>query len=151
LLEQASSETGMSVVEICKLVQEVAMAGTDPLPLAEQGDPFDFDEWREPPSENLWALSAVPPPDARVDLRVAWALAQEDARRCASMLEHHAAELSLPVLKHIHDNTVAWMRFWAARHPDAEWRVMFARQAEIGDAQTARVQAKAAKLLRARR
>ena len=69
----------------------------------------------------------VPKPYDRVDLAVAWQVAQADAKACRLMLERdHSIEASLRVYK----NIIAWLRFWTVRFPNEEAREEFERQLE---------------------
>jgi len=149
-----SGRSGLSVVEVLKLVHEVVMAERDPLPLDEQGDWFDFDAQRKDASEpfevaDLWFINpVVPPPNAWVDLDRARHEFKKDMERCKDLLEHHAAELGLEMLCAIHRNCLGWTRFWAVRHSDPEMRARLAQEIEDSKPGRAKMRALAEKLIR---
>jgi hypothetical protein len=96
----------LSVAEVSRLAREIVMAGIDPLPLEELGEPFDFEKWRPSKSEPmeaadlLWINPVVPPPDARVDLDRAWDEFKRDSDRCRRMLESFSRLLKFASTRH---------------------------------------------------
>jgi hypothetical protein len=82
----------------------------------------------------------VPKPYDRVDLAVAWQVAQADAKACRLVLERDGSiEASLRVYR----NTIAWLRFLSVRFPNEEAREEFERQLEERSIGLAALKAKA--------
>jgi hypothetical protein len=93
-------------------------------PIIPCGDLFTFKQ-REP--SELFISPEVPKPFDRVDLAVAWQVAQADARACRLVLERdHSLAASLRVYR----NTIAWLRFLSVRFPNEQQRAMFERALE---------------------
>jgi hypothetical protein len=105
-----------------QIIREIVLREIDPIiPL---GPEFEFEE--RPDEEDYISLE-VPDSGARVDLAVAWQVAQLDAPACTIILERdHSLAASLRVYK----NTIGWLSFWATRHPNDKWRARFEQQLE---------------------
>jgi len=78
-------------------------------PLVAFGPEFEFEQ--RPDDEGYISL-LVPDVGARVDLAVAWQVAQLDARACAITLDRDG---SLDATLRVYGNCVAWLKFWATR------------------------------------
>jgi hypothetical protein len=93
-------------------------------PIIPCDDLFTFNQ-REP--SELFISPEVPGPFDRVDLAVAWQVAQADARACRLVLERdHSLEATLRVYR----NTIGWLRFLSVRFPNKEMRERFSRALE---------------------
>jgi hypothetical protein len=103
-----------------QLMRKALLDAIDPvMPL---GPEFEFEAR---PDEEGWISLEVPDSGSRVDLAIAWRVAQLDARACRLVLERdHSPEATLRVYR----NTVDWLRFWSWRHPNDQWREQFERQ-----------------------
>jgi hypothetical protein len=124
LIEDLANRFGMTVVEVANLARSITMVELDPI--VATGERFEFNSGESAEPDFFYISEKVPPPDARVDLIVAWRRAQQDARVCLMIL---ARDPSLPELLKVARNSLAWCRFWAVRDHDPEWRERYAREA----------------------
>jgi hypothetical protein len=124
---------GVDPLEVWKMVGKLLNAEFDPV-ADPGGDLFRWDDWA--PRDDPFFLSVdVPEPDAVVDVLEAWERAKLDARRCARALvegREGDGKVSERMAVTVFVNSLKWSKFWARRHPDAEWRRKFAEDAERG-------------------
>jgi hypothetical protein len=103
-----------------ELMRKAVLDAIDPMIAG--GPEFEFEDR---PRDERWISLEVPDSSAKVDLAVAWRVAQLDARACALVLERdHSLQATLRVYK----NSLDWLRFWSWRHPNDRWRSVFERQ-----------------------
>jgi hypothetical protein len=100
-----------------QIMREIILGAIDPI--VASGPPFRFEE-REP--NEFYISIDVPHPFAQVDLAQAWQVARLDAEACRVTLEH---DDTLDGTMRVYANTIAWLRFWSVRFPNAEWRQKF--------------------------
>jgi hypothetical protein len=97
-----------------QIMREIILTAIDPI--IPTGELFKFED-REP--DDFYISSEVPKPFAKVDLAVAWEVAQLDARACKLTLQYdHSLEATLRVYR----NTISWLKFLSVRFPDADLR-----------------------------
>jgi hypothetical protein len=126
LIEAVKFMWGISVREVCAMARGIILREMDPI--IADGAVFEFVEAAPGSMPNFcWLSPRVPAPNARVDLLEAWDVAQRDARACRATLE---CDGSIEAALRVYLNTVAWVRFWSVRFPNAEWRAAFAQELE---------------------
>ena len=105
-----------------QIMREILLRAIDPaVPL---GPEFEFEV--RPDEEDYISLE-VPDGGSKVDLAVAWQIANLDARACEIVLER---DNSTAVILRVYRNQLQWLSFWASRHPNDKWRAIFERQLE---------------------
>jgi hypothetical protein len=105
-----------------QMLREMVLDAIDPIvPLGER---FKFEKREASP---FYISLEVPEPSARVDLAVAWEVAQKDAKACQLVLE---SDPSVQGVVRVYRNTLGWLRFWSVRFPDAEVRETLTKEFE---------------------
>jgi hypothetical protein len=103
-----------------QLMRKALLDAVDPV--IATGPEFEFEDR---PDDEMYISLDVPDSGSRVDLAVAWTVAQADAKACALVLERdHSFAATLRVYK----NTLGWLRFWSRRFPNDQQRMRFERQ-----------------------
>jgi hypothetical protein len=123
LLEQISARHGVKIWEVIKVVMKAASDGLDPLAVEDRVGTYEFDRFHVGP----------PDPEADCDLADAWRYAMDLAKANEQVLQL-GDRLSLRDALDTFRETVAWIRFWARRHPHAEWRKKFAEELKAAEA-----------------
>jgi hypothetical protein len=127
ILEYLKYLFGISIREAHEMARQIILRELDPIDVR-GGEPFVFD-------------GDVPDPYANViDLLEAWDIAMREAQHCRYVLEN---EPSTEALLKVYRKTIAWLRFWSVRFPNAEWRVGFARMLEDREAALEELRSKA--------
>lgn len=148
-LRMLSAKTKFSMTEICEIARTIAQIKCDPLPPEAWGEAFEellrvcvFDD-----DDFCTLVDPVPPPDAQIDLFMAWHEYISDHREAEYALRR---KLSIDQLLLVARNVRHWCRFWSVRCPDKKVRAAFrAKLAELESA-AALNGAKAERLLRKR-
>jgi hypothetical protein len=107
LCDQLRTEAQMARELILKVID----------PIIPTGDLFRFKEWRP-----NGISEDVPKPWDRVDLAVAWQVAQQDAKACRLLLERDG---SIEATLRVYRNTMGWLRFLSVRFPNEAVREQF--------------------------
>jgi hypothetical protein len=123
LLKEISAESGLTIKEVIKVALKVVSDLLDPLPAQDRVGTYEFDHVRLGP----------PGPEADCDLTQAWSYGIEAAKDNEQALQD-GDKLTLREALDIFRETVAWLRFWATRHPHAEWRQKFAEELKAAEA-----------------
>jgi hypothetical protein len=134
LLKSLAHQYGMSIVEVADAARMAASMEMDPLKVKGEWFVFQHNRPRTTPIDldDFCSFNTeVPPPDANVNLFDAMAECRRDAENCEYALKH---DLSLKRLRQISLNQLAWQRFWAMRHPNAEMRELLAKRVKEGEA-----------------
>jgi hypothetical protein len=138
LFEEVKYISGMTVREICEMLQKIVSVEDDPIHAT--GEPFIFQKAASFCCDFGCITPEVPGPFANVDLLEAWDVAERDARACAHALEH---DDTTEATSKVFTNTISWLRFWSVRYPRPEWRATFARELEDMEEKLAELRAKA--------
>ena len=158
IIKELARQYSISIVEVCEIARAFILLemGGDPLKQP-RGELFVFQSKRERieplKAEDIdfwWFNKEVPLPDANVDLLVALDEFKRDSDHIASLLTYDAAKLSIERLVAISTNRLSWFRFFAARHPNATERAIFAKLAAELEALTEQNRARAKAMLRRR-
>jgi hypothetical protein len=152
-LVKFSRRVGFTLREIFYMARMILQADVDPLSPEEWGEPFDFPERKLSVLDDEFDFhcinAEVPKPDAQVDLAIAW---KEFLRDLQSVAAIHASHPDLPfrASRLIFNNHFDWLRFWSARHPDAEAKAKFKRRLSAASETYKRLAAKSDAILRKR-
>ena len=140
VLEHLKYLYGGTIREVCEVARATVLAELDPISFSAQGEPFIFPR-PEPGSlpDFCWISPEVPGPYAKVDLHEALRVAERDASASQTTLEW---DNSTEAILRVYGNTIAWLRFWSIRAPQAEWRARFVRELETREEGLAELRSK---------
>jgi hypothetical protein len=116
-LQHLMRRLGMTVWQVISMAREQVLSEIDPAP--GEGDRFEFHRPDFITAEYFTA-SAVPAPDANVDLITALHICDRDTQNAAVLLndDDRGSKLPIDALWQVLLNTRDWQRFLAVRDPD---------------------------------